>query len=564
MRFIHPPRHSRQRPILLTTTLLLILTALISFLRQSSPTILVVETAESANLQGNEYWSLLIGDESSFTDARWSLLTSDGGLLLSGYSQSFGAGGDGGWLIKLDPDGQIQWQKTYGGNKDDYFYPPIETADGNFIAIGRAGSFTTGLVDGWVLKLNQNGDVIWQKAYGTLGYEEITNIIQLNDGGYIFIGGTDPDGNDYFNAWVVRLDSAGNILWEKTFGGPLSDSLTTIRQTADGGFIAAGTYDNTFGINGRSWIVKLNSDGTIDWDYTYSDQAVLRSIHELSDGSFIAGGTSLSDDRFYDAYLIKVTGSGQVIWEKSYGTADFEFGSALQVINDNEFMVAGAAGTVGNGDYWLLKLDGAGNILWQKIYGYSDRDEGAASLQRAANGDLYMVGDSTQSNPGKTFIVKVDSNGNADNCNIIGSYNGNVLNLTNPAVNVNSTSHTVTSTVAPTTAVPENSAEASSFVCGGPSISSLSGRVLDNNSLALPGTEITYQVGGSVTTDAGGYYTITNLLPGNYTLLPTLPGYAFVPGNHAVSVPPDQTNLDFVGTPIIYNSFDFLPAFFKQ
>ncbi len=557
----HSPNQYNQRPFLIIALLLLLLTTFITSLSRNAPTVLEIKTAESANQQGGDYWSQLIGADSSYNEATNSLLTSDGSLLVSGYSRSFGAGADDGWLIKLDQTGQIQWQKTYGGSDEEDFGAPIETNDGNIIITGSTQSFNaTNNQDGWILKLNQNGTIIWQKTYGSNGSDRISSIVQTNDGGYIFSGSTDPDDDGNFDAWMVRLDPAGNILWEKSYGGSNSDTLTSIQQTSDGGFIAAGGYNRTTPNSYTSWIVKLNSDGTINWEKKYSDFALLGNINELSDGSFIASGPITTDPRFIDMHLIRIDSSGQVIWQKSYGTDSFETGGAIQIINDNEFVVAG---TVFGGDYWLLNLDGAGNINWQKTYGDDDKFEVAGSLQRAANGDLYIVGYSNYSNLGKTFIVKVDSNGNADNCNIVGSYNGTIVNLMAPATNANPSNQTINSTVATSPIAPLDSLGTATFTCGGPPTFTINGRVIDNNAQPLPNTTIGYQL-GSVTTNASGNYTISNLPPGTYTLIPTLAGYAFTtPSNHTVTVPPDQSNLDFIGIPIIYTEFEYIPLILK-
>jgi hypothetical protein len=253
-------------------------------------------------------------------------------------------------------------------------------------------------------------------------------------------------------------------------------------------------------------------------------------------------------------YLLKIDNIGQIIWEKSIGTNGFESGEGFLKISDNEFLAAGRI----NEDFWLLKLDGAGNIIWQKSYGEQDKIEAASSLQQAANGDLYLIGSSETAFVGKTLIVKVDSNGNANNCNLGGSPNATIIDLTTTPNSVNPINQTLNSTVNPSAITSQDSPAAASFLCGGPPISTISGQVLDNNGLPLPNTTIGYQT-GSVTTDAGGNYTINKLPSGTYTLVPSLAGYAFTPSNHSVTVPPDQSNLDFVGTPIIYTDFVFLP-----
>jgi hypothetical protein len=185
--------HSQRWLVLMIVLFLIIPVALISFLGQKTPGLSVTETAESASQQGNDYWSLLFGVDEAENYVSQSLLTSDGSLYIAGSSYSFGNGSADGWLIKLDQTGQIQWQKTYGGSDFEEFRSLIETADGNIIVAGATGSFnSTNLNDGWVIKLDQNGAIIWQKTYGSISNNRIATIKQLDDGGYIFSGGTDP------------------------------------------------------------------------------------------------------------------------------------------------------------------------------------------------------------------------------------------------------------------------------------------------------------------------------------------------------------------------------------
>jgi len=149
--------------------------------------------------------------------------TSDGGYIVAGHTLSFGVGDRDFWVLKLDEEGNVEWQKAYGGSDYDWATSIQQTDDGGYIVAGYTFSFGAGGYDFWVLKLNENGNVEWQKTYGGSDDEEAYSINQTDDGGYIVAGGStysfEPGGYD---VWVLKLDEEGNVEWQKTYGGNYS------------------------------------------------------------------------------------------------------------------------------------------------------------------------------------------------------------------------------------------------------------------------------------------------------------------------------------------------------
>jgi predicted secreted protein len=187
--------------------------------------------------------------------------TSDEGYIVAGYTESFGAGERDGWLFKLDGDGNVSWQKTYGGTGNDYAGSVLQTSDG-YIVVGQTESFGAGGGDAWIMKLNVSGNVAWQKTYGGTGYDSAWSVLQTSDG-YIVAGDTESFGAGGRDAWLMKLDGSGNVTWQKTYGGAKYDSNFSIQKIQDGGYIMVGsTQSFGAGNDDDAWFFKLDENGS--------------------------------------------------------------------------------------------------------------------------------------------------------------------------------------------------------------------------------------------------------------------------------------------------------------
>lgn len=359
---------------------------------------------------------------------------------------------NGSKIYSQSPD--IQWQKSIGGSLDDQSKLIRQTQDGGYIIAGSSRSNDGGItgnhgqLDCLIIKLDAVGNIQWQKSYGGNLSDVANSILQTPDGEYIFAGTTsstngDVTGNhgssDY---WVVKLDQSGNIQWQKTYGGSGSDQATSISLTTDGGYIVAGDSSSNNGdVSGNHgnydfWVVKLNSTGDIQWQKSYggSNHEYAGTIKQTLDNGYIMTGTTLSNNGdvtqnngLRDYWVIKIDVSGNLQWQKSYGGSGFDEAFDVIQAQDGNYMVAGHAissdGQVsdykGSRDFWILKLDLSGNLLWQKTFGGSSID-GAFSINQTLDGG-YIVGGYSQSTDGDVtvnfgnldyWIVKTDSSGN--------------------------------------------------------------------------------------------------------------------------------------------------------
>lgn len=231
------------------------------------------------------------------------------------------------WVLKLDSSGNEEWSKTYSRSWHELTTSIQQTIDGGFIVAGITNFYITGEQDFSLLKLDFYGNEEWNKTYGgdkdegevpaqVINYSGVS-IQQTIDGGFIVVGGTKSYGAGNSDVWLLKVDSFGNVEWDKTYGGEKDDTAMSIQETDDNGFIIAG-YTESFGA-GKSdiWLLKVDSFGNVEWDKTYGDEEydVPMSIQQTSDGGFIvAGGRShLSFGEYeYDVWILKLDQKGSL------------------------------------------------------------------------------------------------------------------------------------------------------------------------------------------------------------------------------------------------------------
>jgi uncharacterized delta-60 repeat protein len=406
-------------------------------------------------------WAQNIGG-STYESGNNVIQTSDGGYLVAGYTSSNNvdvSGNNGGydyWIIKLNTNGEIEWQKCYGGSNNDEAHSVIQSSDGGYVVAGYSSSNDKnvsgnhGGYDYWVIKLSPNGELEWQKCYGGNSSDYAKSITQTLDGGFLVAGYTrsnngDVSGNHgYTDYWVLKLSSNGNIEWQKCYGGIREEEAHSVIQSSDGKYIVAGyTFSNNGDVSGNHggydyWVIKLKISGDIEWQKCYGGSSYdkAHSICPSSDGGCIIVGHSYSQNGDvsgnhgrYDYWVIKLNTNGEIDWKKCYGgNEDEEAYSVIQTL-DGGYAVAGYAksndgdvsGNNGYKDYWIVKLNSEGNIEWQKCYGGNKNDIPYSIIQTTEGG--YIVVGYTESENGDVienygdqdiWILKLDENGNID------------------------------------------------------------------------------------------------------------------------------------------------------
>jgi uncharacterized delta-60 repeat protein len=418
------------------------------------------ETSQKQYSLTAEYWSRTYGGSGSNDDTAYSIHeNSDGGYIVAGYTLSFGAGSEDYWILKVKSDGTVAWQKAYGGADWDRAHSIRETSDGGFIVAGKTQSFGAGVDDYWILKLNSDGTVAWQKTYGGTGTDIAYDVRETSDGGYIVAGETASYSSGSRGAWIVKLNSDGTVSWEKVFGGAgtVSDYARSIEETSDNGFIVAGDTSSFGAGNDDYWLLKLKSDGTIAWQKAYGGTGNdnVYSIQELSSGGFIVAGKTQSFGAGSDDYwILKLQSDGTIDWQKSFGGTDSDYATSIIESSSGGFIVSGRTVSFGNvaDDYWILKLNNDSSVAWQKTYDLGGSDL-AWSIQESSDNGYVVAGVGSHD----YYVLKVQNDGTcpplgADTSVTPGATSATVSNTSVTAQSSSATIKTTNATVTDTSA----------------------------------------------------------------------------------------------------------------
>jgi predicted secreted protein len=350
----------------------------------------------------------------SYDTARSVVRTSDGGYALTGSTGSFGVGGTDFWLVKTDPAGNAQWNKTYGGTglSLDDAYALVQTSDGGYALAGMRN------YDFWLVKTDSSGNAQWNKTYVGSYNGVAYALVQTSDGGYALAGYTNSFGAGDFDFWLVKTDSSGNAQWNKTYGGLYEDVAYALVQTGDGGYALAGWRDALGAANYDFWLVKTDSSGNAQWNKTYGGTSVdcAYALVQTSGGGYaLVGITNSFGAGSWDFWLVKADSLGNAQWNKTYGGTTDDYANDLVQTSDGGYVLTGETGSfgAGGGDSWLVKTDSAGNMMWNKTYGGINTD-GAYALVQTGDGGYALAGYTRSYGAGNSdfWLVKTDANGN--------------------------------------------------------------------------------------------------------------------------------------------------------
>jgi hypothetical protein len=374
----------------------------------------------SASLAPEEEWNRTFGgiaDDYAYPVQQ----TTDGGYIIAGHTNSYGAGGYDAWLVKTNSDGYEQWNKTFGGPNPDYASAVQQTTDAGYMVAGNTNSYGAGDYDAWLVKTDSDGNEVWNKTFGGTHYERASPVQQTTDGGYIFPGITESYGAGGADFWLVKTDSDGNKQWDKTFGGISDDMPHSFQQTTDGGYILAGETRSYGAGSTDIWLVKTDSDGNKQWDKTFGGTSYdwSWSVQQTTDGGYIlAGETRSYDVGNGDFWLVKTASNGNELWNRTYGVAtDWERPYSVLQTTDGGYIVAGktnyGAGLIG--DFWLVKADSNGNEVWNKTFGGTDDDTGRI-MQQTSDGGYIIAGHTNSYGAGgyDAWLIKTRSEESLD------------------------------------------------------------------------------------------------------------------------------------------------------
>jgi hypothetical protein len=359
--------------------------------------------------------------------------TNDGGFILGGTTQSndmdvsLNHGDNDFWAVKLDNTGTIQWEKTFGGSMDEQMYDIHQTLDGGYIMVGAATSVdgnvnvNNGGYDAWIVKIDANGTLQWQHDFGGTDEDWFMSVTQNADSSYLAVGYTSSADGDidinqtegYRDALLVKFTPSGNYAWERLYGGPGDDEMEAVKPVGNGYIVAGGTaYGGGDVLDFKGgladvWVLRLDSLGDVLWNKCYggTNTDFGWSVINTTGNGFLVGGSSQSNDvdatanhGGTDMWLLKLNDTGAIQWQHEYGGKGPESVSRMLETNDGGYAVVGYAGS-SNGDIsgnkggiwdaWVVKVDNTGSMDWQKCLGGSDVDMGFG-ITTAADGGLCV------------------------------------------------------------------------------------------------------------------------------------------------------------------------------
>ncbi|MCD6161698.1 MAG: T9SS type A sorting domain-containing protein [candidate division Zixibacteria bacterium] len=343
-------------------------------------------------------WMRLIGGPN--VDAAYSAVqTSDGGHVIVGYTYAHPDSNSELYVVRTDSYGVVDWEKIYGGSGDNWANSVDETSDGGYIIAGGTTSSGGEDSDIYLLKIDTAGRIIWESTIGGEFDEDALSVCQTSDGGYIMTGWTNSFGAGEDDVYIVKTDSEGDTLWTKTFGYIFCDKAMSIIETTDGCYAAIGGTGYWGYYPTNAYLIKLDADGDSLWTRTYggswSDAG--GAIIEASDGGYIFLGWTLSFNvEGHDFYLVKVDSSGEQEFYRTYGGNEMDVGRSISLTSDGGYLLTGYTYSFGGWmDIYVIRTDSLGDTLWTDVIGGAGYDQGCFGYQCYDGG--YIVGGSTQS-----------------------------------------------------------------------------------------------------------------------------------------------------------------------
>ena len=341
----------------------------------------------------------------------------DWGYAITGHTNSYGPGGGDGYVIKTDTAGVISWAKSWGGNVFEQPHALSTISDGSIIFTGLTSSYGAGSNDLFAVSMDKNGATNWARAYGTTASEQGWGIKQTTGGGFVMAGTVGLD------ALVMRINSVGNITWTKKYATASTDLITSLELTSSGGYLIAGTTGTS--PNTNMYVLNIDASGNLLWDRTIGGTNDENGYiaKQTNDGGFIIGGrtASFSTGLSYDAYLVKLNSAGNLVWSKTYATTQHEEIHDIKETSNGSFVLSGNSFYGSYYDLLLFKTSSDGSLISAKTYGASEMEFASGHMAKSTDGGFAMVGQSNSvpysgGADYNIYLVKTDSLLNSGSC----------------------------------------------------------------------------------------------------------------------------------------------------
>ncbi|HNR30094.1 MAG TPA: PKD domain-containing protein [Candidatus Hydrogenedentes bacterium] len=341
----------------------------------------------------------------------------DGGYVLAGETQSSGAGQRDIYLVHAGPDGNMVWSRTFGGPRDDFANALAAMPGGGYVLAGGTTN-EAGDTDVFLVRTDPAGNRLWDRTYGGEANDYAAALTVTRDGGLLIAGVTQPSADANFDVYLLRTDAEGDVVWSRVIGGPDLEQANAVIETANGGFAIAGATTSLG--NRDAMLLWIDAFGINSWARTYggagSDTA--RALVQTDDAGFLlAGGTSSFGEGSMDVYLVRTDAAGNEVWSRAFGGVAEERANAIVATANGDYVLAGYTASFGAGAYdaFLLKTDAAGEPLWENVfltYGGAAADSANAVIETTAGG-LALAGESASVGAGgfDAYLLRTDADG---------------------------------------------------------------------------------------------------------------------------------------------------------
>ncbi len=389
------------------------------------------------------HWARTYGTVENHEEAHSLIQTEDGGYAMLGFTRYYYSPWvytSDFWLVKTDSTGNVEWNRTYGAPTYmnlESGQSLVQTDDGGYALAGLTGVFSEPIYyDFWLVKTDSLGNMEWNQTYGGGDSDVAHSVVQTGDGGYAIAGYTRSSVTGYSDFYLVKTDSVGNMQWNQTYGGAATDLGWSVVLTGDGGYLIVG-YTHSYGAGSSDiWLVKTDSAGSMQWSQTYggTNADMGYSVVRTSDGGYaLAGKTSSFGAGDYDFWLIKTDSDGTMQWNQTYGGTNIDEAWSMVQTSDGGYALLGRTNSFEvPTDYWLVKTNSTGDMEWNKTYGGPLADIGYAVVQ-TFDGGYAMAGYSNyyiDSYPVIDFwLVKTASGGDVNGDGIVDIFDLSMVGL---------------------------------------------------------------------------------------------------------------------------------------
>ncbi|SFV67225.1 hypothetical protein MNB_SV-12-488 [hydrothermal vent metagenome] len=355
-------------------------------------------------------WQKIYGGEKD-DKANGIVMLENGDSAIIGECKSYGAKRSDICVTRINSNGQTKWRKLIDGEKEDRGMAISRAKDGNLLILGSGKSFNkNGDRDLYVAKLSLDGKILWQRTFGGDRDEFAGGIAGTDDGGALIVGDSESfSRRGYKDIFIIRLDKDGKKISEQTIGGKKAEEAKALTRTADGNFMMVGSREVARAGDSDFFLLKLDQDGKKIWARTLGEENhdVLNAVAPTPDGGIVATGSTRSfGSEQTDLSVMYFDKTGKLIWHKIYGYKYYDEGNAITMTKGGGFMIAGSTNSMGKGDYdtYVIALDKKGSLIWSQLFGERGRDM-AHAITRTTDGKIIIVGESDSYRKSEDFYM---------------------------------------------------------------------------------------------------------------------------------------------------------------